>query len=116
MGGTFSVSDEFSTVGSKSLKVVKSVDVVYPISNSEIGRTFTISGDLNPKTTFNCYMSYRDNSSSAHILSTLILPANQVLSTSLSILVPDDAMTIFLRFEKNSGNIIFIDNLQLKIQ
>lgn len=85
-------------------------------SGSFLNKTFIISGDFNPKTDFNLFMCYRDNSSFAHITTSLQCPANQVTSASFSILAPDDAMGIFLRAEKNSGDVIFIDNLQLKIQ
>ena len=123
MGGTFSISDEYKTIGHKSLKSTRStssasIDMIYIVGNSQSGKTGTVSCDAYPvSVSSNAYLLFREGSSSGSAIakSTIGVPAD--VTTHVTFTIPEIQSTtysIIVRLLNNSGD-IFADNFVLEL-
>lgn len=119
MGGILSVTEEYNTIGNKSLKSttdngsVTSIDVIYIINEEQIGHTGTVSLDVYSTSNFMAYLIFRNNSSSgqASIKSNIWVPANE--STHITLTIPEilsNTYSVFVRLHNNNKDDIFMDN------
>lgn len=119
MGGSLSVSREYSTIGETSIKSTKtneaSVDVIYSVSNNELNKQVTFVFDAYSPDNTNIFLSYRDINSTAHIITSTILPKEMSTKITLSAIIPPDADTVFIRVS-NSVSLIYVTNVVINIQ
>lgn len=123
MGGTFSISDEYKTIGHKSLKSTRgdgkaSIDLNYIVTDAQIGKTGTVSFDAySASSRSEADLIFRDGSSSgaASIKSSVVVPSDE--STHVIFTIPEIQSTTYsvvVRLLNNSGD-IFADNFVLKL-
>ena len=125
MGGTLSVSDEFSTNGTKSIKSSPdynnkcTADCVYIISNNDIGKEITMEFDTYSTSACTIIMYYRANNASgpATITSTITSPANIInhITVTLNEIVSNTYSVVF-RVTSNTQQPLYIDNVTINTQ
>lgn len=120
MGGTLSVSTEYSTIGETSIKSTASsgtasVDVNYIITNGEMGKHATFIFDAYSPDNTNVFLCYRDQEKDAYISTSAVLPKETSTRMTLSITIPNDAYSVFIRLSNNIS-ILYITNATLNIQ
>ena len=120
MGGTLSVSTEYSTIGETSIKSTASsgtasVDVNYIITNGEMGKHATFIFDTYSPDNTNVFLCYRDQEKNAYMSTSAILPKETSTRMTLSITIPNDAHSVFIRLSNNIST-LYITNATLNIQ
>lgn len=124
MGGRLSVTDEYNTIGHKSLKSTTtgsttSIDMVYVVNEEQIGCMGTISFDAYSISRFDVFLIFRSGSSSGSpsVKSSLSVPANE--DTHVTLTIPEilsDTYSIFVRLQSNTNNDdLFTDNFVLNV-
>ena len=84
MGGRLSVTNEYNTIGYKSLKSTTdgsttSIDMIHVVTEEQIGHTGLVSFDAYSISNFNVYLIFRIGSSSGSpsIKTTIGVPADE---------------------------------------
>lgn len=124
MGGKLSVTDEYNTIGHKSLKSTTtgsatSIDMIHVVNEEQIGHTGVVSFDTYSISNFNVHLMFRIGSSSgsASIKTTIGVPADE--NTHVTLTIPEilsDTYSIFVRLLSNSNNDdLFVDNFVLNL-
>lgn len=123
MGGRLSITDEYSTIGCKSLKSTTtgsttSIDMIHIVTEEQIGRSGLISLDAYSISDFKVYLIFREDSSSgpSSIKLTVDVPANE--STHVTLTIPEilsDVYSVILRVQNNNKDDIFMDNCVLNL-
>lgn len=122
MGGSLSVTDEYKTIGHKSIKSTMrggtaSLDMVYVVSSDQIGKPGMASLDVYSESSFTTYLCFREggSSGSAVIKSAIGVPGDE--NTHIIFTVPEVLSTtysIFVRLLSRNDN-VFADNFVLKL-
>ena len=123
MGGRLSVTDEYNTIGNKSLKSTTagsttSIDMIHVVNEEQIGHTGVVSFDTYSISNFNVHLMSRIGSSSgsASVKTAIAVPADK--NTHVTLTIPEilsDTYSIFVRLQSNSNNDLFVDNFVLNL-
>ena len=125
MGGILSVSNEFSTIGTTSIKASPddnnkcSVDTVHVISASDIGKKIIFYFDLYSSGIITLTVYYRLNSSTGQgvVLSTISAPGNIVNHMILTLdEIIENTYSVAFRASSNNQQPFYIDNLRINTQ
>ena len=123
MGGGLSVTDEYKTIGHKSIKSTRessnaSIDMNYIILLEDVGKTGVVSFDTYSETNFNTSLLFRkgDGLGSAVVKSSLGVPAGE--TTHVTFTIPEiqsDTYSVFVRLLNAKDN-VYADNFVLKLE
>lgn len=123
MGGRLSVTDEYNTIGHKSLKSTTvgsttSIDMIHVVTEEQIGHTGVVSFDAYSISNFNAYLCWRSgsDSGSASIKATILVPADENTHVTITIPeIPDNTYSVFVRLHNNNNDDLFVDNFVLNL-
>ena len=120
------MSDEYSTIGNKSLKITPNsnnnctVDVTYIINEIDINKSAVFSADVYvPNEEGICRLFIRPNSSSgtAKQMSSIVIPENQSTRIIMEYNnISETDYSIFIRLGNNTVTTEYITNISLYIQ
>lgn len=125
MGGILSVSNEYSTIGTTSIKASPddsnrcSVDTVHVISASDIGKKIIFYFDLYSSDITTLTVYYRLNSSTGQgvLLSTISAPGNIVNHMILTLDdIVENTYSVSFRVTSNNQQPVYVDNVNVNIQ
>lgn len=117
MGGTLSITNEYNTIGSKSIQSTKSIDMNYIINDDEIGKTGVISFNTYALNSFNAALLFREDSSSGLAVrqAYVDVPGNENVTVTFTIpKISSSTYSIFVRIINESKD-VFADNFILKL-
>ena len=125
MGGILSVSNEYPTIGTTSIKASPdnnnkcSVDTVHVISASDIGKKIIFYFDLYSTNTIILSVYYRltSNTGQGVVTSTISAPGNMVNHMILTLdEILENTYSVSFRASSNKQQPIYIDNIHINIQ
>ena len=123
MGGRLSITNEYNTIGYKSLKSTTdgsttSIDMIHVVTEEQIGHTGLVSFDAYSISNFNVDLCWRSGSSSgsASVKTTIGVPADENTHVVITIPeIPDNTYSVFVRLQNNNKDDLFVDNFVLNL-